>query len=377
MTFDIVAEDGQARAGVIHCDHGDIPTPAFMPVGTQGTVKSLESREVRELGADIVLSNAYHLYLRPGLGILKQLGGLHKFMAWERPILVDSGGFQVLSLTDFRDVKEEGVRFRSHIDGSYHLFSPEKVIEIQRHIGADFVMPLDELIGWPCNEREANEAAQRTWRWLIRGIKAFQESEPLYGHEQTLVPIVQGAFFPELRKREAERLAGLNRPFYAIGGLAVGEEAGLRNEAIEIVNEILPKDRPKYAMGVGLPRDFLNSIARGVDIFDCVTPTRNGRNATLFTWNGRLNLRNAKYMDDDSPVEEGCPCPCCTAYSRAYLHHLYRAKEILAAKLGTAHNLSFFFRLLKAAREHIQAGDFATWSENVLEGLERERHERE
>ncbi len=370
MHFSIRAKDGKARTGIIHCDHGDIPTPAFMPVGTQGTVKSLESREVRDLGADILLSNAYHLYLRPGLDILKQLGGLHRFMAWDRPILVDSGGFQVLSLTEFRKVTEEGVRFRSHIDGSYHLFTPEKVIEIQRTIGADFAMPLDELVGWPCTQRAANEAAERTWRWLERGLKAFKNIETLYGHEQTLVPIVQGAFFSDLRKREAERLAKLDQPFYAIGGLAVGEEADLRNEAVEIVNAILPEDRPRYAMGVGLPADFLACIARGVDIFDCVTPTRNGRNATLFTWEGRLNLRNARFIDDEKPVEEGCPCPCCTTYSRAYLHHLYRAKEILAAKLGTAHNLSFFFRLLKAAREHIAAGDFASWSHKVLERMQ-------
>ncbi len=371
MKFSTEASSGRARTGKILTDHGELPTPAFMPVGTQGSVKAIEAREVRELGADIVLANAYHLYLRPGTEVLRKMGGLHRFMAWEKPILVDSGGFQVFSLEGLRKVSEEGVRFQSHIDGSYHLFTPEKVIEVQRAIGADFVMPLDELVGWPVDESKADEAAQRTWRWLERGIEAFDRSQPLYGHEQVLLPIVQGSFYPELRRREAERLAKLDAPAYAIGGLAVGEQPGQSREVIDMVVAILPDDRPRYTMGIGTPGDLLDAIGRGVDLFDCVVPTRNGRQATLFTFAGKMNMRNARYSDDERPVEEGCPCPLCTQYSRAYLRHLYQAGEILAMKLGSVHNLSFYFRLMSAAREHIRAGDYCEWIGSEAEKLER------
>ncbi len=370
MKFSIEASSGRARTGKILTDHGELPTPAFMPVGTQGSVKAIEAREVRELGADIVLANAYHLYLRPGTEVLRRMGGLHRFMAWEKPILVDSGGFQVFSLEGLRKVSEEGVRFQSHIDGSYHLFTPEKVIEVQRAIGADFVMPLDELVGWPVDESKADEAAQRTWRWLERGIEAFDRSQPLYGHEQVLLPIVQGSFYPELRRREAERLAQLDAPAYAIGGLAVGEQPGQSREVIDMVIAILPDDRPRYTMGIGTPGDLLDAIGRGVDLFDCVVPTRNGRQATLFTFDGKMNMRNARYSDDERPVEEGCPCSLCTQYSRAYLRHLYQAGEILAMKLGSVHNLSFYFRLMSAAREHIRAGDYYEWIGSEAEKLE-------
>jgi len=367
--FTINAESGRARQGVIHTDHGDVETPNFMSVGTVGSVKGIEARELAGLGAQITLSNAYHLYLRPGTEILEKMGGLHKFMAWDKPILVDSGGFQVFSLSDFRKVTEEGVTFRSHINGSKHLFTPEKVISIQRSIGPDFVMPLDELVGWPVTEKKADDAAQRTWRWLERGIEAFEASEPLYGHNQVLLPIVQGSFYEPLRRREAERLAGLDAKAYAIGGLAVGEETTLTKEAVDLTTEILPKDRFRYAMGVGKPEDILDAIGRGVDLFDCVIPTRNGRNATLFTMDGRLNMRNARWSTDERPVEEGCHCPACTQYSRAYLRHLYTAQELLALKLGSAHNLAFYYRLLGLARDHIVAGDYNSWAAGMIERI--------
>ncbi|MFH0883339.1 MAG: tRNA guanosine(34) transglycosylase Tgt [bacterium] len=369
MKFTITATSGRARCGVIETDHGSVQTPNFMSVGTVGSVKGVETRELLELGAQITLANAYHLYLRPGTEVLEKMGGLHKFMAWDRPILVDSGGFQVFSLSDFRKVKEEGVTFRSHIDGSKHLFTPEKVISIQRFIGADFIMPLDHLVGWPAKEKEADEAAQHTWRWLERGISAFEKSEPLYGHEQTLLPIVQGSFYEPLRRREAERYAALDAKAYAIGGLAVGEEGSLTREAVDIVTSILPEDRFRYSMGVGKPEDLLDQVGRGIDLFDCVVPTRNGRNGTLFTMSGRMNMRNMRWATDDRPVEEGCPCPACTQYSRAYIRHLYVSQELLALKLGSVHNLSFFYRLMGEARNHIMAGDYSSWAARTIERI--------
>ncbi|MDP8205521.1 MAG: tRNA guanosine(34) transglycosylase Tgt [Candidatus Electryonea clarkiae] len=366
MKFEIKSKDGAARTCIISTVHGEIKTPAFMPVGTAGSVKTLENKELDALGADIILSNAYHLYLRPGTETLQQLGGLHKFMGWNKPILIDSGGYQVLSLAARRKVEEEGVRFQSHIDGSYHLFTPEKVIEIQRSIGADFIMPLDELVGYPVEKNMADDAAQRTWRWLERSFEAFNSSTSLYDNEQVLIPIVQGSFYNDLRQREAERLASLEAEAYAIGGLAIGEAVDQRQEAIDISVKYLPENKPRYAMGIGLPQDLLDSIGRGIDLFDCVVPTRNGRNATLFTPEGRLNLRNAKFASDENPIEDGCPCPCCTQYSRAYLHHLYKSKEILALKLGSAHNLSYYFRLMEDARMHIEHGDFANWMSEII-----------
>ncbi|MBZ0263964.1 tRNA guanosine(34) transglycosylase Tgt [bacterium] len=371
MKFSINAKDGKARCGTLKTDHGTINTPAFMPVGTQGSIKSIDTDEVKSLGAEIILSNAYHLYLRPGTETLIQMGGLHKFMNWQGPILVDSGGYQVLSLAEKRKVSEEGVRFQSHLDGSYHMFTPEKVIEIQRAIGADFMMPLDELIGWPAEFKDADEAAERTWRWLKRGMSAFRDSDLLYGHEQILPPIVQGSFYEELRKREAERIAELNTPIIAIGGLAVGEEPQQTRDMIDLVTDILPDEKPRYTMGIGLPHDLVDAIALGVDLFDCVVPTRNGRNATLFTSVGRMNIRNAKYVLDEAPVEDGCPCPLCERHTRAYLHHLFRAREILGLKLASAHNLNFYFRIMKMAQEYIQLGDFHSWAKEFSERTQR------
>ncbi|MCB2211395.1 tRNA guanosine(34) transglycosylase Tgt [bacterium] len=361
MTFEIKHRDDRARTGTLTTDHGVIETPAFMAVGTVGTVKSIEARELAGFGAQVCLSNAYHLYLRPGTAVLEEMGGLHKFMAWAKPILVDSGGFQVLSLAQIRTINEDGVEFRSHIDGSPHMFTPETVVDIQRSIGPDFAMPLDELVGWPVTREQADHAAERTWRWLQRALNHFDETQPLYGHEQTLVPIVQGSFFEDLRKREAERYAELSHPIYAIGGLAVGEETGKTREAIDWTTAILPEDRPRYAMGVGTPDDLLDAVSRGVDLFDCVVPTRNGRRAGLYTFHGRMNLRNAQWAADPRPVEEDCPCPLCTQYSRAYLRHLFIAGELLAMKLATAHNLTFYYRLLERARTEIREGTFNSW----------------
>ena len=288
-------------------------------------------------------------------------------MAWDKPILVDSGGYQVLSLADIRTVNEEGVEFRSHIDGSTHLFTPESVVNIQRSIGPDFVMPLDELVGWPATHEQADHAAERTWRWLQRAFDHFAATKPLYGHEQILVPIVQGSFYEDLRQREAERYAALDHPIYAIGGLAVGEETGKTRDAIDWVTSTLPEDRPRYAMGVGTPSDLLDSVARGVDLFDCVIPTRNGRRASLFTFSGKMNLRNAKWINDDRPVEADCPCPLCTQYSRAYLRHLFVSGELLAMKLASAHNLTFYYRLLAQAREHIEKSTFSEWAAKITD----------
>jgi len=373
VVFHIEAVSGRARLGELTTDHGSLPTPAFMPVGTVGSVKGIESRELAALGADIALANAYHLYLRPGLDILNQMGGLQEFISWKKPMLVDSGGFQVFSLAELRHVNDGGVTFRSHIDGSLHLFTPEKVIEIQRVIGADLIMPLDELVGWPATRDEADKAAERTWLWLQRSMDAFEKSAPLYGHRQILLPIVQGSFYSDLRLREVERLASLHAEAYAIGGLSVGEEGTRTRDAIDLVTPILPADRPRYAMGVGTPADILDAIGRGVDLFDCVIPTRNGRRATLFTFRGRVNMKNQRHASDSAPVEEGCPCPCCSQYSRAYLRHLYISGELLAMKLGTAHNLSFYFRLLQEARRQIEAGDYDQWAAEMIpqvQGLE-------
>ncbi len=361
MNFEILHRDGRARSGVITTDHGQFQTPAFMAVGTLGTVKGIESRELASYGAELCLSNAYHLYLRPGTEVLETMGGLHKFMAWDKPILVDSGGFQVLSLAKIRKVSEEGVEFRSHIDGSSHMFSPETVVDIQRSIGPDFMMPLDELVGWPATEEQADDAVNRTWRWYDRAREQFAKTQLLYGHEQTLVPIVQGSFYENLRRAEAERYAALDSPIYAIGGLAVGEETGKTRDAIDWVTDILPDNRPRYAMGVGTPDDLLDAVARGIDMFDCVVPTRNGRRASLYTFQGRMNLRNARWKNDSRPVEEDCPCPLCTQYSRSYLRHLFVSGELLAMKLASAHNLTFYYRLLEEARKRIENSTFSDW----------------
>ena len=367
LTFDLQATCGDARAGVIHTDHGDIQTPIFMPVGTAGSVKAVHQHELRnDIGAQIILGNTYHLYLRPGCDILRQAGGLHKFNGWERPLLTDSGGFQVFSLAANRKLKEEGCTFRSHIDGSKHLFTPENVMDIQRVIGADIMMAFDECTPGDSDHRYAEKAMLLTHRWLDRCISRFNETEPLYGHHQALFPIVQGCQYADLRRISAEYIAGKNPEGCAIGGLAVGEPTEKMYEMIEVVNEILPKDRPRYLMGVGTPANLLEGIERGVDMFDCVMPTRNARNGMLFTSHGIMNMKNAKWAHDHSPIQEDGPCELDRIHSKAYLRHLFHAEEYLALQIASIHNLSFYLWLVGEARQHILAGDFKSWKDYMI-----------
>ena len=361
-----------ARAGRISTDHGEILTPIFMPVGTVGSVKGVHARELRDdIKAQIILGNTYHLYLRPGTGILRQAGGLHKFESWDRPILTDSGGFQVFSLAENRKLTEEGAWFRSHIDGSKHLFTPEKVVDIQREIGSDIMMALDECPPGMSEKSYASKSLDLTLRWLERGWKHFNATAPLYGHSQAFFPIVQGCTFPELRARSAEFVAGLGAEGNAIGGLAVGEPAEVMYEMIEVVNDILPADRPRYLMGVGTPANILEAIDRGVDMFDCVMPTRNGRNGMLFTRNGIMNMRNRKWADDFSPLDPESDCFVDQTYSKAYLRHLFISQELLAMQIASIHNLAFYLWLVSEARRHIVAGDFDTWKPMMIENVTR------
>jgi queuine tRNA-ribosyltransferase len=373
MTFELQYNDSNsaARAGIITTDHGQIETPIFMPVGTCGSVKAVHFRELKEqVKAQIILGNTYHLYLRPGLDILRNAGGLHKFNGWDRPILTDSGGFQVFSLTGIRKLREEGCEFRSHIDGSKHFFTPENVMDTQRIIGADIMMAFDEC---PPGESEydyAKKSLGLTQRWLERCWKHFNETEPLYGYRQSLFPIVQGCKYPDLRRDAAKHVADLGADGNAIGGLAVGEPTEVMYEMIEVVNDILPKDKPRYLMGVGTPQNILEGIERGVDMFDCVMPTRNGRNAMLFTYNGTMNMKNKKWENDFSPIDpDGCETDL--VYTKAYLHHLFKAQELLAMQIASIHNLAFYIRLVTDARQHIINGDFAQWKRNVIENLGR------
>lgn len=366
------AEGTDARAGVIHTDHGDILTPIFMPVGTVGSVKAVHMRELRDdIKAQIILGNTYHLYLRPGIGILEKAGGLHKFNGWDRPILTDSGGFQVFSLSDRRKLTEEGAHFRSHIDGSKHLFTPEKVVDIQRSIGSDIMMALDECPPGTADYDYARKSLKLTQGWLERGWRHFNETSPRYGHSQAFFPIVQGVVYPDLRRDAARHVADLGAEGNAIGGLAVGEPAEKMYEMIEIVNEILPKDRPRYLMGVGTPANILEAIDRGVDMMDCVMPTRNGRNGMLFTRNGIMNMRNLKWADDFSPLQEDGPAFVDRVYSKAYLRHLFIADEILAMQIASIHNLAFYLWLVGEARRHIIEGDFASWKREMVENVTR------
>ncbi len=361
-----------ARAGKISTDHGEILTPIFMPVGTVGSVKGVHARELRDdIKAQIILGNTYHLYLRPGTGILRQAGGLHKFESWDRPILTDSGGFQVFSLAENRKLTEEGAWFRSHIDGSKHLFTPEKVVDIQREIGSDIMMALDECPPGMSEKSYASKSLDLTLRWLERGWKHFNATAPLYGHSQAFFPIVQGCTFPDLRARSAEFVAGLGAEGNAIGGLAVGEPAEVMYEMIEVVNDILPADRPRYLMGVGTPANILEAIDRGVDMFDCVMPTRNGRNGMLFTRNGIMNMRNRKWADDFSPLDPESDCFVDQTYSKAYLRHLFISQELLAMQIASIHNLAFYLWLVSEARRHILAGDFDTWKPMMIENVTR------
>lgn len=376
MTFEILYTDSRskARAGKITTDHGTIETPIFMPVGTAGTVKTVHFRELEnDIHAQIILGNTYHLYLRPGTDILESAGGLHKFIGWNRPILTDSGGFQVFSLTGIRKLKEEGVLFQSHIDGSKHFFTPEITVDIQRTIGADIIMALDECTPGTADFQYAKKSMELTHRWLLRGIEHFDTVLPKYGYSQTFFPIVQGCVYPDLRRESAKFIADQNRDGNAIGGLAVGEPTEKMYEMIEIVNEILPEKKPRYLMGVGTPQNILESIERGVDMFDCVMPTRNGRNGMLFTSQGVINIKNAKWKNDFSPLDETGTSFVDKAYSKAYVRHLFAANELLGFQIASIHNLAFYLWLMNEARIHIQQGDFSPWKKGMIEQLGRRR----
>ena len=373
MKFELQYTDPKtnARAGLITTDHGQIETPIFMPVGTQGTVKGVHLHELKDdIKAQIILGNTYHLYLRPGLDILERAGGLHRFNGFDRPILTDSGGFQVFSLAEIRKLREEGAEFRSHIDGSKHFFTPEKVMDIERTIGADIMMAFDECTPGDADYQYAKNSMGLTHRWLDRCIKRFNETEPKYGYHQALFPIVQGCVYRDLRTQSAEYIASKNAEGNAIGGLAVGEPVEVMYEMIELVNSILPQDKPRYLMGVGTPVNILEGIERGVDMFDCVMPTRNGRNGMLFTKNGIMNMRNKKWEDDYSPIEEDGVSYVDTMYSKAYLRHLMHAGEMLGLEIASIHNLAFYLWLVKEARKHIIEGDFATWKPKMVERLQ-------
>lgn len=369
MQFEVKVHDRdtKARAGIITTDHGQIETPIFMPVGTAGTVKGMSQRNLTDdVQAQIILGNTYHLSLRPGMDVMQQAGGLHKFMNWQRPILTDSGGYQVYSLAANRKIKEEGVKFRSHIDGSPQFFSPESAIEIQRQIGADIIMAFDECTPYPCDIRTARKSMELTHRWLLRCVQYFDSNDPLYGHSQTLFPIIQGSTYPELRKISAEFVLQTNREGYAIGGLSVGEPVEDMYAMTDMVCDILPKDKPRYLMGVGTPANILECIALGIDMFDCVMPTRNARNGMLFTTQGIINIRNEKWKSDFSSIDPAGLCYADTHYTKAYLRHLVISKEILGAYIATLHNLSFYLWLVKTARAQIIDGDFYSWKKNIL-----------
>ena len=372
MKFVKTAQDPQsgARCGVITTDHGQIETPIFMPVGTVGSVKGVYHRDLKEdIEAQIILGNTYHLYLRPGLGTLKAAGGLHKFISWDRPILTDSGGFQVFSLTGIRKLTPDGCTFSSHIDGSRHTFTPENNVDTQRIIGADIMMAFDECCPGDADYNYAKKSLLMTQSWLERFLKRFDETEPLYGYSQTVFPIVQGCVYPELRKMAVEHAVAQDREGYAIGGLAVGEQTEKMYEMLELVCPMLPEDRPRYLMGVGTPANLLEGIARGVDMFDCVMPTRNGRNGMLFTWNGIMNMRNKKWENDFSPLDPDGASFVDHTYTKAYLRHLFIAGEMFAAMIASEHNLAFYLDLVREARRHIAAGDFKAWKEVTVKKI--------
>jgi queuine tRNA-ribosyltransferase len=369
MQFSIQANDSQssARAGTLFTDHGPIETPIFMPVGTAGSVKAVHQRELtNDIQAQIILGNTYHLYLRPGLELLRQAGGLHAFIGWERPILTDSGGYQVYSLSDNRKIKEEGVTFKSHIDGSKHIFTPENVMDIQRNIGADIIMAFDECTPYPCEYKYAKKSMELTHRWLDRCVTRINETQPLYGYNQYLFPIVQGSTYKDLREQSATYIASKNLSGNAIGGLSVGEPHEDMYAMTELVCGILPKDKPRYLMGVGTPENILECIALGIDMFDCVMPTRNARNGMLFTSEGIINIRNEKWKDDLSAIDVNLGGYASTHYSKAYLRHLIISKEILGAQIASIHNLTFYLWLVREARKHINEGTFATWKNEMV-----------
>jgi len=362
----------KARAGEIETAHGKILTPIFMPVGTAGTVKGVHQRELKEdVKAQIILGNTYHLYLRPGTELLEQAGGLHGFMNWDGPILTDSGGYQVFSLSEIRKIKEEGVQFTSHIDGSKHLFTPERAIDIQRSIGGDIIMAFDECTPYPCEEKAAKRSMELTHRWLERCCKHMDANPPLYGYKQSLFPIVQGSTYPTLRKQSAEFISSMDRIGNAIGGLSVGEPIEDMYALTDLVTDILPKEKPRYLMGVGTPANILEGIARGVDMFDCVMPTRNARNGMLFTKNGIINIKNEKWKNDLSPLEDEGTGYVDRTYSKAYLRHLHISREMLSAQIATLHNLGFYLWLVGEARKHILEGDFISWKDEMVKKVSR------
>lgn len=360
-------KNSKARTGIIRTGHGEIPTPVFMPVGTAGTVKGVLQRDLADdLDAKIILGNTYHLYLRPGMKIMKSSGGLHRFMNWDRALLTDSGGYQVFSLSEIRKVNPEGVTFRSHIDGSKHLFTPENTIDIQRIIGGDIIMALDECTPWPCDHKAALKSMKITHQWLDRAVARFEETEPLWDYRQSLFPIVQGSTFEDLRKESAEKAASTGMDGMAIGGLSVGEPAEEMYRMIEVVNEILPADKPRYLMGVGTPANILEAIERGVDMFDCVMPTRNGRNGMIFTSEGIINIRNSKWSNDFSPIDNGCPSYVSRSFTKAYLRHLVISGEMLGAQIASIQNLAFYLYLVSEAGKKIADGDFIKWKNSII-----------
>lgn len=372
MKFTLQVQDkfSKARAGVVETAHGKIQTPIFMPVGTAGTVKGVHQHELRnDIKAQIILGNTYHLYLRPGLEVLNKAGGIHKFNGWDRPILTDSGGYQVYSLSDNRKIREEGVTFRSHIDGSKHLFTPENVMDTQRIIGADIIMAFDECTPYPCDYGYARRSIEMTHRWLKRCCDRFDSTEPLYGYDQTLFPIVQGSVYKDLRERSAEKIASFNREGNAIGGLSVGEPAEEMYAMTEVVCNILPEDKPRYLMGVGTPINLLENIALGIDMFDCVMPTRNARNGMIFTRNGTINIKNEKWKDDFSPIDPDSDLFADQVYTKAYLRHLIRSQELLGAQIASLHNLHFYLWLVNEAREKIVEGTFYDWKNKMVKVL--------
>jgi len=372
VMFRIESRDSEsmARSGILKTAHGDIPTPIFMPVGTAGTVKGILQRDLKDdIDAKIILGNTYHLYLRPGTEILKGAGGLHNFMSWDRPILTDSGGYQVFSLTGNRKLSEEGAHFKSHIDGSRHLFTPENIVDIQRIIGADIIMAFDECTPWPCDYNYARKSVTLTHQWLDRAVVRFNETDPVWGRHQMLFPIVQGGTYEDLRKMSAEKIASTGLEGNAIGGLSVGEPADEMYRMIEVVNEILPDHKPRYLMGVGTPVNLLEAISRGIDMFDCVMPTRNGRNGMLFTGEGTINIRNRKWIDDFSPIDPDSPSIVSHFYSKAYLRHLVMSGENLGAQIASIHNLAFYLKLVNDARKKIEEGNFSKWKRIMVKKL--------
>ena len=380
LKFSVISKDNfsKARAGYFKTDHGIVETPAFMPVGTQGTVKAVNQKLLdQDIKAQIVLSNTYHLYLRPGTEVLEKAGGLHQFINWQKPILTDSGGYQVYSLSSLRKLKEDGVEFRSHLDGSSHFFSPEKVIQIQRSIGSDIMMVLDECTPYPCDFEYAEKSTDLTSRWAVLNKEAFEKTKPLYEHNQFLFGIIQGSTYKDLREKSANDLRKIEFDGYAIGGLAVGEPAEVMYDITDFTTDLMPGNKPRYLMGVGRPENILESIERGIDIFDCVMPTRNARHGVLFTSQGVLTLTNAKFREDFEKVDENCDCYTCKSYSRAYLRHLFNAGELLALELASIHNLHFYISLVSEARKRILDGSFKVWKNKTIEKISIKNNSRE